>query len=91
MGKRAVKLLEDAATMPAIATSSPAKGILHGLSGDAEAVWQVPEEVPIAVQFNSQNYAVMMGTPADFEDFAVAHRSVRSRSRAFGVASPRRW
>jgi FdhD protein len=31
----------------------------------------VPEEVPLAVQFNSQNYAVMMGTPADFEDFAV--------------------
>ena len=31
----------------------------------------MPEEVPLAVQFNSQNYAVMMGTPADFEDFAV--------------------
>ncbi len=27
-----------------------------------DRVWQVPEEVPIAVLFNSQNYAVMMGT-----------------------------
>ncbi len=53
------------------ATSVPAEGILHTLAGDEETVWQVPEEVPLAVQFNSQNYTVMMGTPADFEDFAV--------------------
>ena len=51
--------------------SIPARGILHTLAGDIETVWQVPEEVPLAVQFNSQNYAVMMGTPAGFEDFAV--------------------
>jgi FdhD protein len=31
----------------------------------------VPEEVPLSLQFNSEAYAVMMGTPADFEDFAV--------------------
>ena len=55
----------------ALRTSVPAHGILHTLAGDEETVWQVPEEVPLAVQFNSQNYAVMMGTPADFEDFAV--------------------
>jgi FdhD protein len=55
----------------ALPTSVPARGILHTLAGDTETVWQVPEEVPLAVQFNSQNYAVMMGTPADFEDFAV--------------------
>ncbi len=52
-------------------TSVPARGTLHTLSGDTETVWQVPEEVPLAVQFNSQSYAVMMGTPADFEDFAL--------------------
>ena len=55
----------------ALRTSVPARGILHTLAGDTETVWQVPEEVPLALQFNSRNYAVMMGTPADFEDFAV--------------------
>jgi FdhD protein len=52
-------------------TSVPAEGILHTLAGDEAITWAVPEEVPLAVQFNSQNYAVMMGTPADFEDFAI--------------------
>jgi FdhD protein len=52
-------------------TSVPARGILHTLAGDVETVWQVPEEVPLAVQFNSEPYAVMMGTPAGFEDFAL--------------------
>jgi len=55
----------------ALRTSIAAHGILHTLAGDEEIIWQVPEEVPLAVQFNSQNYAVMMGTPSDFEDFAI--------------------
>jgi FdhD protein len=55
----------------ALRTSIAAHGVLHTLAGDEETAWQVPEEVPLAVQFNSQNYAVMMGTPADFEDFAI--------------------
>jgi len=56
---------------PGAATSRPARGVLHTLGGEVPTVWQVPEEVPLAVQFNSQSYAVMMGTPADFEDFAL--------------------
>lgn len=55
----------------ALRTSVPARGVLHTLAGDCEVVWQVPEEVPLAVQFNSANYAVMMGTPADLEDFGL--------------------
>jgi FdhD protein len=54
-----------------VETSRPAAGTLHTLAGPSRISWAVPEEVPLAILFNSQNYAVMMGTPADLDDFAV--------------------
>ena len=50
--------------------------------GTLPAVWRhgapapsgprdIPEETPLALTFNRETYAVMMGTPADLEDFAV--------------------
>lgn len=57
--------------------------------GKDQVVWQVPEEVPVALQINSNPYTVMMATPADLRDFAIgfliAEGIVRSASDIAGV------
>jgi FdhD protein len=69
--------------------SLPASGTLYGSSGPVKTIWQVPEEVPIAVLFNSAPYAVMMATPADLDDFAagfaLAEGIITSASHIKGI------
>lgn len=51
--------------------SPKVSGRLLTVDGAAPAEWQVAEEVPLAVLINGENFAVMMVTPADLEDFAL--------------------
>jgi FdhD protein len=52
--------------------SRPADGEARLADGTTERVsWQLPEEVAVALQFNSEPYTVMMATPADLRDFAI--------------------
>ena len=65
--------------------SLPATGTMHTRDGERLVTWQVPEEVPVAIQLNSAPYAVMMATPADLDDFgigfALAEGLVRTASQ----------
>jgi FdhD protein len=45
--------------------------LVTGILDGAHTTWALPEEVPVALQINSEPYAVMMGTPADLEDFGI--------------------
>jgi FdhD protein len=70
-------------------SSLPVSGTLYGSTGPVKTIWQVPEEVPIAILFNSAPYAVMMATPADLNDFAagfaLAEGIITSASHIKGI------
>ena len=72
-----------------LSKSIAAAGILHAPTGPIKTIWQVPEEVPVAILFNSAPYAVMMATPADLDDFAagfaLAEGIITSASHIKGI------
>lgn len=60
------------ASEPIDACSRMAPGTSYAADGSERSIaWALPEEVPVAVQINSQAFTVMMATPADLRDFAA--------------------
>lgn len=52
-------------------SSSAVTGRLVSSSGETKAVWHLPDEAPLAILYNGEQFAVMMVTPRDIEDFAI--------------------
>ncbi len=70
--------------------SVPAEGTSVDAEGNRTPVtWQLPEEVAVALQINSEPYTVMMATPANLTDFGVgfvlAEGIIRHRADILGV------
>ena len=70
--------------------SVPASGVsIDGAGQEAPVVWQLPEEVAVALQINTEPYTVMMATPADLTDFGrgfvLAEGIIANRADILGV------
>lgn len=70
--------------------SVPVEAVAVDAAGQAEPlVWQLPEEVAVAVQINTESYTVMMATPANLTDFGIgfvlAEGIVARRADILGV------
>ncbi len=70
--------------------SVPVEGVGVDASGkEASVTWQLPEEVAVALQINTEPYTVMMATPANLTDFGrgfvLAEGIVSNRSDILGV------
>lgn len=70
--------------------SVPVEAVGVDAAGHETAVtWQLPEEVAVALQINSEPYTVMMATPANLTDFGIgfvlAEGIVSARSDILGV------
>lgn len=60
------------ASSPASLCSQAVEGAGRDASGGTASVsWQLPEEVPVALQINSEPYTVMMATPANLAEFGI--------------------
>jgi FdhD protein len=46
-------------------------GTVYSKDGVRPETWKLAEEAPASILYNGQSFAVMMVTPADFEDFAI--------------------
>jgi len=80
------ELAENVDTM----CSRLAKGAAHDAAGaSSDITWQLPEEVPVAIQLNSAPVTVMMATPANLTDFGIgfvlAEGIIAQRGNIHGV------
>lgn len=84
------KISTAAETGAAPLCSVPVNGVsVDGSGRETPVTWQLPEEVAVAVQINTEPYTVMMATPADLTDFGrgfvLAEGIVANRADILGV------